>query len=112
MSHPLLTFGKGYDHNFVLHRQSRGPLQLAAQASGGGLQLECYTTQPGIQFYTANYLDGVPGKAGASYGPRSAFCLETQGWPDAIHHPGFPSCILRAGTLYHHRTVYQVTHFG
>ena len=111
MAHPQLTRGHGYDHNFVLHRQPRGPLQLAARASGGGLHLECYTTQPGIQFYTANFLDGIAGKGGISYSSRSAFCLETQGWPDAIHHPAFPSCILRAGTLYHHRTIYRVTRF-
>ena len=62
MSHPQLTLGNGYDHNFVLHRQPRGPLKLAARAEGGGLRLDCFTTQPGLQFYTANFLDGTPGK--------------------------------------------------
>lgn len=108
-SHPQLTLGNGFDHNFTLHRQPRSPLGLAARATGGGLCLECFTTQPGLQLYTANFLDGTPGKEGASYGPRSAFCLETQCWPDAIHHPSFPSPILPADGYYSHRTVYRVT---
>ncbi len=109
MDHPQLKLGNGYDHNFALRREPVSPLSLAARVTGGGLALECRTTQPGLQLYTANYLDGTPGKDGAAYGPRSAFCLETQGWPDAIHHPDFPSPILRAGENYRHRTVYQVT---
>ena len=108
MEHPQLTLGNGYDHNFVLHSTPVSPLSLAARAEGGGLALECLTTQPGLQFYTANYLDGVAGKGGAVYGPRSAFCLETQGWPDAIHHPSFPSPVLRAGEEYRHTTLYRV----
>ena len=108
MEYPQLTLGNGYDHNFVLHSTPVSPLSLAARAEGGGLALECLTTQPGLQFYTANYLDGVPGKGGAVYGPRSAFCLETQGWPDAIHHGSFPSPVLRAGETYRHTTVYRV----
>ena len=112
MDHPQLKLGNGYDHNFALRDAPAPAPEPAARVTGGGLVLDCFTTQPGLQLYTANYLDGTPGKGGVSYGPRSAFCLETQGWPDAIHHPGFPSCILRAGTLYHQRTVYQVTHFG
>ena len=108
MSHPQLTVGSGYDHNFVLRTQPVSPLGLAARVMGGGLCLECYTTQPGLQLYTANFLDGVPGKDGAVYGPRSAFCLETQGWPDAIHHANFPSPILRAGEEYRHTTVYRL----
>ena len=108
MQHPQLTLGNGYDHNFVLRTQPEAPLGLAARVMGGGLCLECYTTQCGLQLYTANYLDGVPGKDGAVYGPRSAFCLETQGWPDAIHHQGFPSPILRAGEEYRHTTTYRL----
>ena len=109
MEHPQLTLGNGYDHNFVLSRQPRSPMRLAARVTGGGLCLECYTTQPGLQLYTANYLDGTPGKGGAAYGPRSAFCLETQAWPDAIHHAAFPFVVLRAGESYHHTTAYRVT---
>ena len=109
MDHPQLALGNGYDHNFALHTAPVSPLSLAARVSGGGLVLECLTTQPGLQLYTANYLDGTPGKGGASYGPRSAFCLETQNWPDAVHHASFPSPVLRAGELYRHTTVYRVS---
>ena len=109
MEHPQLTLGNGYDHNFTLHTTPVSPLEPAAKVVGGGLCLECCTTQPGLQLYTANYLDGSPGKAGATYGPRSAFCLETQAWPDAIHHADFPSVVLPAGEIYHHTTVYRVT---
>ena len=108
MDHPQLKLGNGYDHNFALRTVPASPLAPAARVTGGGLALECLTTQPGLQLYTANYLDGTPGKDGASYGPRSAFCLETQGWPDAVHHGNFPSLVLRAGELYRHRTVYRV----
>ena len=109
MEHPQLSLGNGYDHNFVLHGEPCGPLAPAARVTAGGLALECLTTQPGLQFYTANYLDGTPGKAGAAYGPRSAFCLETQAWPDAVHHSGFPSTLLKAGETYRHTTVYRVS---
>lgn len=109
MGHPQLTLGNGYDHNFTLRHTPVSPLGLVAKATGGGLCLECYTTQPGLQLYTANYLDGYPGKDGVSYGPRSAFCLETQAWPDAIHHEDFPSVVLRAGETYHHITAYHVS---
>lgn len=109
MDHLQLKQGNGYDHNFVLHHQPKGPMKLAARATGGGLCLECRTTQPGIQFYTANFLEGDAGKGGARYGFRSAYCLETQIWPDAIHHSNFPSVVLRKGADYHHTTTYQVT---
>ena len=108
MSHPQLEMGRGYDHNFVLALFSDGSMREAARVTGGGLCMECCTTQPGLQLYTANYLDGVPGKAGAVYGPRSAFCLETQGWPDAVHHAGFPPAFLGAGEIYHHTTSFRV----
>ena len=109
MDHIQLKMGNGYDHNFVLHHQPKGPMKLAARATGGGLCLECRTTQPGIQFYTANFLEGDAGKGGACYGFRSAYCLETQIWPDAIHHSNFPSVVLRGGENYHHTTTYRVT---
>ena len=109
MDHIQLKMGNGYDHNFVLHHQPKGPMKLAARATGGGLCLECWTTQPGIQFYTANFLEGDAGKGGACYGFRSAYCLETQIWPDAIHHSNFPSVVLRGGENYHHTTTYRVT---
>ena len=109
MDHIQLKMGNGYDHNFIFHHQPKGPMKLAARATGGGLCLECRTTQPGIQFYTANFLEGDAGKGGARYGFRSAYCLETQIWPDAIHHSNFPSVVLRGGENYHHTTTYRVT---
>lgn len=107
-SHTQLTLGHGYDHNFVLQQHPCGPLRLCARATGGDLSLECWTTQPGLQLYTGNYLDGVEGKDGAVYGPRSAFCLETQSWPDAVHQPDFPSMVLPAGKEYRQTTIYRV----
>ena len=109
MDHPQLKLGNGYDHNFVLHHRPCGPLKLAARATGGGLCLECLTTQPGLQFYTANFLEGDRGKEGVCYAPRSAFCLETQAWPDAIHHENFPCVVLGGGESYRHTTTYRVT---
>uniref|UniRef100_A0A674NYV0 Galactose mutarotase n=1 Tax=Takifugu rubripes TaxID=31033 RepID=A0A674NYV0_TAKRU len=70
-----------------------------------GRVLEVWTSQPGLQFYTANYLDGsVVGKGGVPYGKHSSFCLETQNWPDAVNQPTFPNCLLQAGEQYHHVT--------
>ena len=108
MAHPQLEKGSGYDHNFALTVSPDGSMKLAACVTGGGLCMECFTTQPGLQLYTANYLDGVFGKDGFEYGPRSAFCLETQGWPDAVHHAGFPSAVLHTGEIYHHTTSFRV----
>ena len=90
MDHPQLALGNGYDHNFALHTAPVSPLSLAARVSGGGLVLECPYHPARPPALHRNYLDGTPGKGGASYGPRSAFCLETQSWPDAIHHASFP----------------------
>lgn len=104
-----LVLGKGYDHNWVLdHRE--GELALAAKAMDpeSGRVMEVYTDLPGIQFYTANFLtDEMPGKGGARYDYRHAFCLETQYYPDAVHKPGFPSPILKAGEEYRTTTVYK-----
>lgn len=73
--------------------------------AGSGRVLEVYTTQPGIQFYTGNFLDGtLKGKSGAVYPKHSGFCLETQNWPDAVHQPNFPPVLLRPGEEYDHTT--------
>ena len=104
-----LVFGKGYDHNWVLDKEE-GELALAAKAMdpASGRVLECYTDLPGIQFYTANFLqDEMPGKGGAHYDYRHAFCFETQYYPDAVHKPQFPSPLLKEGDEYRTRTVYQ-----
>jgi aldose 1-epimerase len=99
----------GYDHNYVLNRQGTG-LCLAAKAEDpqSGRMLEVYTTQPGMQFYTGNSLNGtIQGKSGQFYGPQSAFCLETQAYPDSPNHPEFPTTRLNPGETYHQVTVYK-----
>lgn len=106
---PQLAYAGGYDHNWVL-RGKTGALKTAAQAvsPSSGIALEVLTTLPGIQFYSGNYLDGCPaGKDGAPYGRRWGFCLETQFFPDAPNHPNFQSCVLPAGELWDHRTVFR-----
>jgi aldose 1-epimerase len=104
-----LRFGSGYDHNFVLNGDV-GSLARAARASdpSTGRVLEVLTTEPGVQLYTANFLDGsLIGKGGAVYGRRCAFCLETQHFPDSPNRPEFPSTVLRRGEVYETTTVYR-----
>jgi aldose 1-epimerase len=104
-----LRFAHGYDDNFVLDRESPG-LVLAAHVVDpqSGRVLECYTTEPGVQFYTSNFLDGtVHGKGGKAYGRRSAFTLETQHFPDSPNHPDFPSTELKPGETYHQTTIFK-----
>jgi aldose 1-epimerase len=99
----------GYDHNFVLRGAGRG-LTLAARVAEpqSGRVLELHTTTPGVQFYTANFLNAsLTGKGGAVYRQHSAFCLETQHFPDSINHPNFPSTILRPGQTYRQTAVYK-----
>lgn len=104
-----LKLGHGYDHNWVLHRSGDG-LSLAARVEepGSGRVLEVLTTQPGVQFYTGNFLDGtIQGKGGRAYGRRSGFCLETQHFPDSPNHPKFPSTELKPGQTFHSTTVFR-----
>jgi aldose 1-epimerase len=106
--HPQLRFGKGYDHNFVINRQN-DDLVLAARVEEptSGRVMEVHTTEPGVQLYTGNHLDGkLVGKAGKTYGERSGFCLETQHFPDSPNQPSFPSTTLKPGEEYKSRTVY------
>jgi aldose 1-epimerase len=106
-----LKNGKGYDINYILDRKGSG-LELAARAYDpeSGRELEVYTTEPGIQFYSGNFLDGsIPGKGGTAYGTRSAFCLETQHYPDSPNHPDFPSTELKPGQTFHEVTVFKFT---
>jgi len=106
-----LKFGKGYDHNWILDRTtSSDSLADAAQAyePQSGRMLTISTTEPGIQFYSGNFLDGtIQGKGGKVYQHRSAFCLETQHFPDSPNHPNFPSTILKTGQNYRSTTIYQ-----
>ena len=104
-----LVLAKGYDHNFVINRKG-DDLVLAARVyePTSGRVLEVSTTQPGIQFYTGNFLDGtVTGKHSHVYKKRYAFCLETQHFPDSVNHPEFPSTILRPGETFHSKTVFK-----
>jgi len=104
-----LRFGLGYDHNFVL--EQRGPgLQHVARVvePGTGRTMDISSDQPGIQFYSGNFLDGtIRGKAGRVYAHRYGFCLETQHFPDSPNQPSFPSTILRPGERYTTRTVFR-----
>lgn len=103
-----LKFGAGYDHNWVLNHRT-GTLGLAAVAQDpfSGRVMEVHTTQPGVQLYTANWIDGEKGKGGKRYGRRWAFCLETQHFADAINKPHFPSTILNPGEEYKHICIYK-----
>ena len=105
-----LKFGRGYDHNWVLEGKGKAGLQLAAQVfePTSGRVLEVLTTEPGIQLYTGNFLDGtVRGKGGQFYARRTAFCLETQHFPDSVNHPNFPSTELKAGQIYQSTTIFR-----
>jgi aldose 1-epimerase len=104
-----IKLGGGYDHNFVLRMPTDHKEFLAARVvePASGRVMEVWTTEPGVQFYTGNFLDGkVPGKGGASYPKRSALCLETQHFPDSPNKPKFPSVVLRPGETYHTLTKY------
>ena len=106
-----LKYALGYDHNFVLNRD-RQALSFAARAKHpeSGRILELATTQPGVQFYTGNHLDGtVAGKGGVVYRFRSGVCFETQHFPDSPNQPHFPSTELKAGQTYLGATVFRFT---
>jgi aldose 1-epimerase len=106
-----LKLGGGYDHNFVLRAvpeslEFLGAARVVERTSGR--VLEVFTTEPGVQFYTGNFLDGkTPGKSGVAYPRRSAFCLETQHFPDSPNQPKFPSVILKPGESFHSVTTYK-----
>ncbi|UPK70166.1 aldose epimerase family protein [Chitinophaga filiformis] len=104
-----LKFGKGYDHNYVLNKKGK-ELSLAAtvQEPQSGRFLEVWTTEPGVQFYGGNFLDGTDkGKEGKTYVHRGAFCLETQHYPDSPNQPSFPSVVLKPGETYKSTCVYK-----
>ena len=100
--------GRAYDHNWALNEYS-GRLRPVARVVDphSGRTLQIATTEPGLQFYTANSLDGkLIGKSGRAYGPHSGFCLETQHYPDTPNQPGFPSTLLRPGEVYKSTTIF------
>jgi aldose 1-epimerase len=99
----------GYDHNYVLHSGGK-ELALAARVTEpvSGRVLEMFTTEPAVQLYTANFLDGtLKGKGGVIYKKQQAFCLEAQHYPDSVNQPKFPSTILRPGSTYTQTTIYK-----
>jgi aldose 1-epimerase len=99
----------GYDHNLVL-RGKKGEMKPAARVvePTSGRVMEVQTTEPGVQFYTGNFLDGkLKGKSGSAYKQYSGFCLETQHFPDSVNHPEFPSVILKPGDTYQTRTIFK-----
>ena len=97
----------GYDHNWCLS-QAKGIRRVASLSEPvSGRKMEILTDQPGLQFYSGNFFDGsYAGKEGRLIGHRCALALETQAWPDAIHHPGFPDTVLRPGDTYAHTCIY------
>lgn len=106
-----LINGKGYDHNWIIDDYT-GKLKKAAEVIDDktGRMLEVFTTKPGIQFYTGNFLNGSEvGKGGVKYKKRQGLCLETQYFPDSLNHPTFPSAILKKGKEYKHTTVYKIS---
>lgn len=103
-----LRIGQGYDHNFVID-DADGTLREIAEAEDvkSGRKMKVYTTLPGVQFYAGNCIGKKCGKEGAAYGPRAGFCLETQYYPDNIHHSDFPQAVFGPGKDYDSVTVYQ-----
>jgi len=103
-----LQFAHGYDHNLVIDKLP-GKLGVAARIHepATGRVMEISSTEPGIQFYTANHLAGIAGKGGWIYQPRAAFCIEPQHFPDSPNQPQFPTTELKPGHIYHNRTLYR-----
>jgi aldose 1-epimerase len=104
-----LKFGNGYDHNWVFDKRA-GELGLAARVfePTSGRVMEVFTTEPGMQFYTGNFLDGtIKGKGGKIYNFRDAFCMEPQHFPDSPNHPAFPTTELKPGEIYQSSIIYK-----
>jgi aldose 1-epimerase len=104
-----LKNGQGYDHNYVLNKNEEGELSFAARVTEpvSGRTMEVYTTEPGLQIYTGNFLSGISGQFGATFPRRSAICLEAQHFPDTPNHPYFPSVVLYPGQTYTQKTIYK-----
>lgn len=108
--HEQLRLAGGYDHNLCLNKKTAGELSFCARAEdpASGRVMEVYTTEPGVQFYTGNFLNGtLRGKNGCHYVRRCGFCLETQHYPDSPNQPQFPTTILRPGAPFKSQTVYK-----
>ena len=104
-----LKFGGGYDHNWVINKE-QGKLELMARVTDpeSGRVLEVLSSEPGLQFYSGNFLDGtITGKYGRVYGHRAAFCMEPQHYPDSPNKRDFPSVVLRPGEVYHNTIIFR-----
>ncbi len=103
-----IKFGKGYDHNWVLNKTGND-LTKAAEVNEPktGRVMEVWTTEPALQFYTGNFLDGTLKGKGKTYPRRGAFCMETQHYPDSPNKPAFPTTELKPGATYHTTTLYR-----
>ncbi|HEY5653652.1 MAG TPA: aldose epimerase family protein [Pontiella sp.] len=101
--------GLGYDHNYCINQSEKGELTLAATViePESNRSMECWTTEPGVQFYTGNYLDNISGKGGAVYNKQEGFCLEAQHYPDSVNWPEFPSTELAPNETYTQTTIYK-----
>lgn len=110
-AHEQITNGLGYDHNFLINQSSYKALTLAARVEEetSGRVLEVFTEEPGVQFYSGNFLDGSLTGKGINYHYRTGFCLEPQHAPDSINQPEFPSIVLRPGDEYKTRTIFKFT---
>jgi aldose 1-epimerase len=102
-------FKLGYDFNYILNKPSLAELSVAARVveQKSGRVMEVYTTEPAVQFYTGNLLDGIKGKEEAIYNKHNAFCLEAQHYPDSPNHPEFPSVVLQPSEVYRQLTIYK-----
>ena len=107
--HEQIKFGHGFDHNYVLNKQEEGELSFAAKVTDpkSGRTMEVYTTEPGLQLYTGNFLSGYKGANGCTFPYRSAVCFEAQHFPDSPNRPYFPSVVLNPGQRYKQKTVYR-----
>lgn len=107
MDYEALNFGNGYDHNWVLNHHGAFAKVAELSSDVSGITMEVYTDLPGVQIYTANFVDNEIGKHGAIYGRRQGVCFETQYFPDAVNHANFPSSICKAGEEYRTTTIYK-----
>jgi aldose 1-epimerase len=105
-----LNFGKGYDHTYILNKTNANEMSLCARCVSPktGIVMECFTTEPGVQLYTGNWMTGnFIGKNGQRYPARAALCLETQHYPDSPNKPEYPTTVLRPGETFESKTVYK-----
>lgn len=103
-----LVQGFGYDHNWVLNKENNELSWIATVSEAStGIEMKVFSTEPGVQFYSGNYLNVSNGKNGKSYPARSGFCLETQHFPDSPHHDNFPTTVLSPGQIYTQTTIYH-----